>query len=111
MVQSDMNGFSQGNGKVTFVSNGTNANLTSQLQDLVKFYLEIPSATGYLIFGSSDHASWAKRGYPVAFPTEDPFGYNKKIHTSEDTLANMNNHDQVKEFAKLGLAYVMHFSM
>lgn len=110
MVQFDMNGFSNGEPKVTFVTNSTNSTLTKQLQGLVDDYLNIGHATGFLLFGSSDHASWKKKGYPVAFPTEDPFGFNRKIHTKDDTLDFINTPEQMKEFAKLGVAYFMHFA-
>ncbi len=110
MVQFDMNAFANGNAKITFVSNGTDSSLSSQLRQLVKNYNTIPSSSGYLLFGSSDHASWAKQGFPVAFPTEDPFGFNRKIHTGEDVMDNINSPKQIEEFGKLGVAYLMDFS-
>ena len=110
MVQIDMNAFASNGDKITFVTNSTNRELTSQLVDLAKNYSSIPVTTGFLLFGSSDHASWNSQGFPVAFPTEDPFGFNRKIHTKDDTLANINSPNQIKEFAKLGVAYLMHFT-
>ena len=109
MVQFDMNGYASSGDKITFITNNTNAGLTSQLENLVKMYNEIPSAKGRLFFGSSDHASWNREGFPVAFPTENPFGFNRKIHTKDDTMAGINSTNQIKEFGKLGVAYFMHF--
>lgn len=111
MVQFDMNGYSQdGSRKIYFVSNNTDSNLTKQLGQLVDNYLSTPWTTQFLMFGSSDHASWKKRGFPVAFPTENPFAFNNNIHTSKDTLDKMNVPEQMGDFAKLGVAYLMHFA-
>ena len=110
MVQFDMNAYAKNGPKITFVSNGTDRGLTSQLQKLVGMYNNIPSTTGFLIFGSSDHASWSKQGFPVAFPTEDPFGFNGDIHTNQDTMDKVNSKKQIEEFGKHGVAYLMHFS-
>ncbi len=110
MVQFDMNAYAKGDAKITFVSNGTDSSLTGQLRSLVGMYNSIPAASGFLMFGSSDHAAWAQQGFPVAFPTEDPFGFNRKIHTADDTMANINSQKQIEEFAKLGVAYLMDFS-
>lgn len=109
MVQFDMNGYAANGPKVTFVSNNTNSSLNKQLAQLVDYYLEISSTQNFLLFGSSDHASWDKMGFPVAFPTEDTFNFNKKIHTGDDTVHGINSPEQVREFAKLSLAYLMHF--
>ena len=110
MVQFDMNAFANGEPKITFVSNGTDRSLTSQLQSLARNYSDVPVSTGFLMFGSSDHAAWRSQGFPVAFPTEDPFGFNRKIHSHEDTMANINSPEQIQAFGKLGVAYLMHFS-
>lgn len=110
MVQFDMNAFANGNPKITFVRNGTNGSLTSQLQKLVSQYNSIPSTTGFLFFGTSDHASWKRQGFPVAFPTEDPQGFNHNIHTAKDQMSQINSKKQIEEFAKLAVAYLMHFS-
>ncbi len=109
MVQFDMNAFAKNNAKITFVTNGTDSSLTSQMKSLAGMYNDIPNATGFLLFGSSDHAAWAGQGFPVAFPTEDPFGFNRKIHTKDDTMANINSPKQIEEFGKLGVAYFMDF--
>lgn len=60
-------------------------------------------------YGCSDHASWTAAGYPSAmfFEAGDSAGYNPKIHTANDTLANMGSSaaNSVK-FAKFGLAFL-----
>ena len=110
MIQFDMNGYTEGSNKIYFVSNGTNSTLTSQLGELVDNYLNVPWDKQFLLFGSSDHASWNKRGFPAAFPTENPFAFNGNIHKSSDTVDNMTSHEQTEEFAKLGIAYLMHYA-
>lgn len=110
MVQFDMNGYTRDGAKVYFVSNGTNATLSRDLGQLVSDYLNIGSQSSFLMFGSSDHASWHRQGFPVAFPTENPRAYNRKIHTENDSLAGINSPEQIVEFTKLGLAYVLHYA-
>ena len=110
MVQFDMNAYAGNGEKITFVSNKTDKSLTNQLKQLVGMYNTIPASSGFMIFGSSDHASWNAQGFPVAFPTEDPFSFNRKIHTPDDTMANINSPKQIEEFAKLGVAYFMEFA-
>ncbi len=60
-------------------------------------------------YGCSDHASWTAAGYPAAmfFEAGDSAGYNPKIHSANDTLANMGESaaNSVK-FAKFGLAFL-----
>ena len=110
MVQFDMNGYTSTGDRITFITNKTDRGLTSQLENLVRMYNSIPSGKGRLIFGSSDHASWNREGFPVAFPTENTFAYNRKIHTKDDNMGVINSPNQIKEFGKLGVAYLMHFA-
>lgn len=60
-------------------------------------------------YGCSDHFSWAQNGYDSAFPFEASFSnINPKIHTSQDTLANMGNQaNHATKFAKLGLEFII----
>ncbi|MCB0378097.1 MAG: M20/M25/M40 family metallo-hydrolase [Bdellovibrionales bacterium] len=111
MVQFDLTGYSKdGKKHFYFVSNNTNQNLTREVASLVDTYLNTTWSTQMLLFGSSDHASWHKRGFPVAFPTENPFSYNRKIHSAGDTIDGINQTEQMEDFAKLGVAYLMHFA-
>ena len=110
MVQFDMNGYTRDAAKVYFVANGTNATLSADLGKLVNEYLNIESQSSFLMFGSSDHASWHRQGFPVAFPTENPRAYNRQIHTENDTLSGINSPEQIVEFTRLGLAYVLHYA-
>ena len=110
MIQHDMTAYS---GEVVtqlfFVSNKTDAELTAQLGSMVDRYIGIPWTTRPLYFGSSDHASWNRQGYAAAFPFENPRAHNRAIHTSDDVFERLNAWDQATAFAKVGIAYILHF--
>lgn len=111
MVQFDMNGYSPSSGNSIFlVTNETNAELTHNLSTYIDYYVARAWTKKALTAGSSDHASWTKAGFPAAFPTEDTTNYNKKIHTANDTLANINDPEKMRLFAQLGLAYLVHYA-
>ncbi len=110
MVQFDMNGYTKTQPSIYFVSNSTNSELTQTLMDLARQHLSVPVQSAILFMGSSDHASWHKRGYPVAFPTENPSAFNRSIHTDKDTMDGINSPEQILVFAKLGLIYALSFA-
>lgn len=95
--------------KIWFVTTNTDDQLNSQLATLVDTYVGLPWAKKALYAGSSDHASWRRAGYAAAFPFENPSNHNPHIHTARDTTSSANAFDQAAGFAKLGLAYVLHF--
>lgn len=94
-----------------FVSNGTNSDLNSALMSLAEGYLGVKTVSGRLNGGTSDHQSWMQKGFAAAIPTENPSDYNRKIHTTADTLSSMpeNAPEFAALYSKLGLAYVAHF--
>ncbi len=110
MVQFDMNGYSKAEPAIHFVSNNTSGELTGQLIRLAQEFLNVPVKSAFLFMGSSDHASWHKRGFPVAFPTENPSSFNRKIHTDQDTMNGINSPEQIHVFAQLGLIYALSFA-
>jgi bacterial leucyl aminopeptidase len=110
MMQIDMNLYNGGvANKIWFVSNSTNSGFNGQLATLSGHYSGLPNSSGSLSGGSSDHASWNREGYAVAFPFENPSKYNRSIHSSSDTISNSGAFDQAAGFAKLGLSYIAHF--
>lgn len=109
MLQLDMTGFTSGGAKIHMISNNTHGGLTDELISLGKKYLSLPIDKAYLFFGSSDHASWTRRGFPAVFPTENPQAFNRSIHTEKDTLQGVNSAEQVRAFAQLGLLYLLHY--
>ena len=111
MVQHDMNLYVENQlDKIWFVTNNTNAALNQGLAKLAGQYLATPVGFRTLSGGSSDHYSWTRQGFAAAFPFEDPLNYNPHIHTPRDTIDNSGKFSQSSEFARLGLAYVVHYA-
>lgn len=111
MVQHDMNLYSANRqDKIWLVSNDTNAELNSQLINLIEQYLTIPYGTKPLYAGTSDHYSWTRQGFAAAFPFENPAEYNPNIHTENDLISESGRFSQAAEFARLGVAYLGHFA-
>ena len=110
VMQLDMTNYNGSVEDISFISDNTNADLTTFTQSLVDEYQPSitysSSACGY---GCSDHASWHNRGYPAVMPFEARMGqHNNQIHTSNDTLSFLgNNADHALKFAKLGLSFVI----
>ena len=108
MMQIDMNGYNAGeSGKMWFVSNNTSAELNTYLEQLVQSYIGVPTGRKILTAGSSDHASWHRLGFPVAFPTENPDSHNPHIHTIADTPEKLDM-TYSKQFAQLAIAFAFH---
>ncbi len=112
MVQQDMNLYKEPGSpdKIWFVEENTDDGFNSLLGKLVDKYAKVAWAKGSLTAGSSDHASWKRRGYAAAFPFEHPQDHNPHIHSADDTTVNANAFSQTAAFGKLGLAYVAHFA-
>lgn len=104
-LQLDMTGYSQ-SGPPAFVTDYTSAALTRDLQALATA-LGITTTTTQCGYGCSDHASFNKAGYPSAFLFEADFAKtNPAIHTTQDTLANIDgNHAAL--FSKVAVAAVL----
>ncbi|KAF7968213.1 hypothetical protein HWV62_31647 [Athelia sp. TMB] len=109
-----------------FVKTGTNpiigffdaqvdANLTRFATALVDAYLPLPWApTGCGDACGSDHMSFHKAGFPVAFATEGLFEDGpKNIHTAGDDMDNDGQFSfaHMLEFVKLGIAFVAELSV
>lgn len=89
-------------------------NLNNFLIDLIGTYNttgehKITYGTSACNYGCSDHFSFAKRGYSVAFPIEATFSQsNPNLHTTNDTLANMDQTGtHASRFVKLGIEYIV----
>lgn len=112
MVQQDMNLYKEPGSpdKIWFVQENTDDGFNNLLGRLVDRYAGVPWAKGSLTAGSSDHASWKRRGYAAAFPFEHPQDHNPHIHTADDTTERANAFAQAAAFGKLGIAYLSHFA-
>lgn len=94
---------------IWLVTNNTNPSLTRDLGVLIERYAGVGSGRAPLYAGSSDHVSWHRKGYPVAFPSENPKDFNPRIHTANDTTRGAS-FTQAAAFARLGLAYAGHYA-
>ena len=111
MVQHDMTAWKAPGtpDKIWLVTSNTDSRFNDLLGNLIQHYAGMPFEKASLSSGSSDHASWRRAGYATAFPFENPRRYNRAIHTESDNLESASATTQVAGFAKLGLAYAMHF--
>ena len=110
MMQFDMNSYSKDPSSQTIylVENDTSPTLRRSLKDLLNTYLGGDYVEKKLSGGTSDHRSWTYAGFPAVFPFEDPDGYNKALHSINDTSATLNNSNLSARFASLGLAFLGH---
>ncbi|MBI3535053.1 MAG: M20/M25/M40 family metallo-hydrolase, partial [Deltaproteobacteria bacterium] len=108
VLQFDMTMFPGTSHKLTFINDHVDTKLTKFVEGLVDQYIKVPWTESSCGYACSDHASWTRYGYPSAFPFEAPFDeYNKKIHTSGDTLDNNLDILFGSYFAKLSLAFAV----
>lgn len=109
-MQLDMTNFKGSAEDIVLMTDYTNANLNAYLQSLLNTYQPaLRHSTDVCGYGCSDHASWHNAGFAAAMPFEARFaGSNKKIHSSNDTLANSDPTAlHALKFARLGLSFVL----
>lgn len=109
-MQLDMTNFKGSAEDIVLMTDYTNANLNGYLQKLISTYQPaLRQSTDVCGYGCSDHASWHNAGFAASMPFEARFaGSNKKIHTSNDTLANSDPTAlHALKFARLGLSFVL----
>lgn len=74
------------------VTNSTDPTLTQFCRDVTATYVPtLPTVTGVLTAGSSDHASYSAVGIPAAFYFEDLSDETPFIHTANDTVGPSAN--------------------
>ncbi|KAJ7179301.1 peptidase [Mycena filopes] len=84
--------------------------LTEFNKQLVDMYLDIPWAETKCGYACSDHASWAKAGYPSSFTIESTFeNSNKHIHSANDRIdvSEEFSFSHMLEFSKLAVAFAV----
>jgi hypothetical protein len=75
-----------------FTTNSSDAPLTQFCRDVTAAYVPgLPTVTGVLSAGSSDHASFTAHGFPAAFLFEDLTEYSHYLHTADDALPQSPN--------------------
>jgi len=88
----------------------TDADLTELNKQLVDKYLDIPFVETKCGYACSDHASWAKAGYPSVFTIESTFrNINKLVHSTNDRLdaSDEFSFTHMLEFSKLAVAFAV----
>jgi len=114
MLQLDMTGYvgtaTPTIGVVTD-SQFTNIDLTAFIRALIPEYTKFSQGTNTACnYACSDHASWARSGYPAAFAFETIFSNsNPYIHTPNDQRTRMNQAHML-EFANLALSFLVELS-
>jgi len=116
MLQLDMTGYSAGSSTPTIGvvtdSQFTNPALTAFIRSLIYEYtlFENRGTNTACNYACSDHASWARSGYPAAFVFESVFSNsNPYIHTPNDLRSRLNQAHML-EFAKLALSFAVELS-
>lgn len=109
-MQLDMTNYRGSSQDIVFMNDYTSSEQNSYLTKILDEYLpNVNYGFDSCGYACSDHASWYNNGYPVSMPFEATFaGANPRIHSSSDTLANMDTSGaHALNFAKMGLAYVI----
>jgi leucyl aminopeptidase len=110
VMQLDMTNF---NGSqdvdIALMTDFTNANQNEFIGNIIDKYVHVKWGFSKCGYGCSDHASWHNAGYPASMPFESTMqDMNKKIHTANDTLANLRGDAiHAEKFAKLAIAYMV----
>lgn len=113
VMQLDMTNYQGSADDIVMMTDFTNATQNSYIASLLDTYLpSISYSYDQCGYGCSDHASWTGAGYAASMPFESKMNsYNSKIHTSQDTLANMDSTGaKALKFAQMALTYVVELS-
>lgn len=113
-VQFDMTNYKGSTEDIFISTDSYNSNdLNLYLMELLETYNKtgvhaLTYNTTKCNYGCSDHFSWAKNGYPAAFPFEASFDDSSPyIHTTSDKFAIVGNAVHAAKFTKLGLEFVI----
>lgn len=113
VMQLDMTNYDGATNDITLMTDYTSATQNTYIASILDTYLPgISYGYDSCGYGCSDHASWTSAGFPASMPFETPMSqYNPRIHTSNDTLANMDSTgSKALKFAQMALAYTIELS-
>ncbi|MEW6746620.1 MAG: M20/M25/M40 family metallo-hydrolase [Planctomycetota bacterium] len=94
MLNTDMNAYraSGDTRSIDFVTDYSASWLIDFGKEVINIYLPgVPTNSGPLGGGTSDHQSFTEQGYSAVFYFEDIYQYSPYIHTSSDTLGTSAN--------------------
>ncbi|OXA59073.1 probable leucine aminopeptidase 1 [Folsomia candida] len=98
MVNFDVVGYQAGANEITFLSDNTDATLTTFLKLVTDEYCTYPWVSDVCGYACSDHASFNQYGFRAACSSERPL--NPYMHTTSDTMSRMS-FPQIAEFVKM----------
>lgn len=108
MVNYDVPGYLVPNrNEIRIVNDYVEPTLSTFLTLIVDEYLAVRWTRYSCGYGCSDHASWFNYGFPSARPAEAV--YHPGMHTVTDVITAVG-FEQVKEFTKLAVGYVVEMS-
>ncbi|EPT03561.1 hypothetical protein FOMPIDRAFT_1115220 [Fomitopsis schrenkii] len=96
--------------EVGIIVDYVDSDLTDFNKKLVDLYLDIPYVETKCGYACSDHASWAKAGYPSVFTIESLFeNSNKNIHSTNDRYDTSDefSFSHMLEFSKLAVGFAV----
>ncbi|TCD71301.1 Leucine aminopeptidase 1 [Steccherinum ochraceum] len=96
--------------EVGVITDFVDTSLTDFNKKLVDEYLDIPWVGTECGYACSDHASWAKAGYPSVFTIESSFpNSNKNIHSTRDRfdISPEFSFSHMLEFSKLAVTFAV----
>ena len=101
----------ENNPKIWFVQDYVNLEFTDYLANLTTKFVGIPVDFTKCGYACSDHASWTQQGFisAAAFGTSYQ-DHNPNIHSENDSIDTINL-DNLVNFAKLSLAYIVDRAM
>jgi bacterial leucyl aminopeptidase len=91
MLQYDMNAYNPSGTatyRIMYDRQYMDEGLTDYLRILAEEYQDLPIITGSYGYAASDHASWARAGYPASHAKEST-SY-PQIHTANDLISNLD---------------------
>jgi leucyl aminopeptidase len=106
MMNVDMTGYTPKN-TMAIVKSNTNTALNTFLKKIVTEYCKIGYKETSFLWGSSDHATFTRFGYPACWPFE--VDTNPNIHTARDTIDKLHM-DNAVEYVKAGVAFLVELS-
>lgn len=109
VIQLDMTLFpGSGSGTMAFMQDFTSPWLNDVMKALNETYIKARVIEDRCGYGCSDHASWHRRGFPTAMPSESTMReMNKNIHSPKDLIDGRSDFNHSLNYAKLALAVAL----
>lgn len=105
-INLDMAGYRSDAKDLDVIFNGPSSWLGDLVFELVPLYVpDLPVVPGYLTWGTSDHASFWRHGFPAVFLFEDSDFYSPFIHTNQDVIGvSLNDFEFMRENVQAAVA-------